>query len=323
MSGGVSRKGSTRCAFLAVPEGKTSDAIESSLTYALLWLDHARQIGTNRNLSFLRVIVPQGRAQSLVFRLGSLSPQLAIRVYELNMQSECLEPVEPCTNGNVSAWLVPHREAQLLLERAEEMLAPTAALSPEAITRHAIPAEQEVVLRFRGLAFARWSESRIYFGVTTAVQELTVATEKKLQQLVRYLQDHRGPSAQEPRNARYRAQPERWMQSLIAQDITRIDLNLDPNHFYEQVFAQAAGQHGILVLLTATRSRRLAILELKASENPDLPLQAGDYWHRGRHHQAQGHFERYGYFAGLELQPLPPVVYLIAPALRFHPTTGA
>jgi hypothetical protein len=29
----------------------------------------------------------------------------------------------------------------------------------------------------------------------------------------------------------------------------------------------------------------------------------------------------HGYFPGLELQPAPPLVYLIARALRFHPTT--
>ena len=75
--------------------------------------------------------------------------------------------------------------------------------------------------------------------------------------------------------------------------------------------------------MTVTRSRRLAILELKASENPDLPLQAADYGQRVRRHQAEGHFARYGYFPGLELQPTPSLVYLVAPALRFHPTSEA
>jgi len=30
---------------------------------------------------------------------------------------------------------------------------------------------------------------------------------------------------------------------------------------------------------------------------------------------------RYGYFPGVPLQPAPPVVYLVAPALRFHPAS--
>jgi hypothetical protein len=111
------------------------------------------------------------------------------------------------------------------------------------------------------------------------------------------------------------------MQTLVHQDVTRIDISLDPTHVYEQVFAQVAGQHGILDLLCVTRNRRLAIVELKAAENVDLPLQAADYWSRIRWHQSQGDFARYGYFPGIELQAAPPLVYLIAPALRFHPTT--
>jgi hypothetical protein len=102
-----------------------------------------------------------------------------------------------------------------------------------------------------------------------------------------------------------------------------VDLSLDPNHLYEQVFAQSAGQRGILDLLGITRAGRLAILELKATENVDLPLQAADYWSRIRRHQQAGDFARYGYFYGIELQPAPPLVYLISPALRFHPSTDA
>jgi hypothetical protein len=74
-------------------------------------------------------------------------------------------------------------------------------------------------------------------------------------------------------------------------------------------------------LLTVTRSGRLAILELKASEHIHLPLQAAGYWLRIRRHLAQGDLSRYGYFPGVELQGAPPLVYLVAPALRFHPST--
>jgi hypothetical protein len=64
-------------------------------------------------------------------------------------------------------------------------------------------------------------------------------------------------------------------------------------------------------------------LELKASENVDLPLQAADYWARIRHHLQAGDLARYGYFPGIQLLSSSPVVYLISPALHFHPTTDA
>jgi hypothetical protein len=97
---------------------------------------------------------------------------------------------------------------------------------------------------------------------------------------------------------------------------------LDPRFVYTQVFASSYGDHGILDVLTVTRTGRLAILELKATEHIHLPLQAADYWLRIRRHLLQGDFPRYGYFMGIELQTAPPIVYLVAPSLRFHPTTG-
>jgi hypothetical protein len=34
-----------------------------------------------------------------------------------------------------------------------------------------------------------------------------------------------------------------------------------------------------------------------------------------------GEIARYGYFPGIALQHAAPLVYLVAPALRFHPST--
>ena len=320
---GISRKGVSRCAFLAVPEGETADAVESSLTYALLWLERARQAGGQANLSSLRLILPNGKAAALAHRLSALNPRLAIHICEFNPLDERIERVDPCSEGNVQSWLVPQREAHLLTNRAKDALARIVALSPEGITLHAIPQEQEVVLRFLGLPFARWKDGRITFGVGAVWEELRGGDELKLKRLVMHLRKYRNPLASNTQHVLYRAQPERWMQALVTQDLTRVDIALDPEHVYEQVFAQSGGKHGGMHLLAVTRTNRLAILELKASENPDLPLQAADYWARLRRHQAQGDLARYGYFPGLELQSAPPRVYLVAPALRFHPTTDA
>jgi hypothetical protein len=63
------------------------------------------------------------------------------------------------------------------------------------------------------------------------------------------------------------------------------------------------------------------VIELKASEDIQMPVQAMDYWLRVRRHQREGDFERYGYFSGKELDPKPPLVWLAAPGLRFHSAT--
>src|SRR5262249_10269197 len=132
---------------------------------------------------------------------------------------------------------------------------------------------------------------------------------------------YRNPLASDTRHALYRARPERWLEALVCQDITRIDSALDPRFVYPQVFARAGNEQGILDVLGVTRAGRLAIVELKATESLHLPLQAADYWLRIRRHLDQGDFQRYGYFNGIELQSAAPLVYLVAPALRFHPST--
>lgn len=105
--------------------------------------------------------------------------------------------------------------------------------------------------------------------------------------------------------------------------VTRIGPALDSRFAYVQVTAATGGEHGILDALSGTRSERLAIIELEANEDPIFLLQAAKYWPRVRKHLQQQDISRYGYFTDVNLQTNPPVVYLLAPALRFHPTTGS
>jgi hypothetical protein len=142
-----------------------------------------------------------------------------------------------------------------------------------------------------------------------------------LKKLVSELEVHRHPLATNTRHALYRAQPERWLEAIIREDVTRVDARLDVRFVYTQVFANAGGEHGILDLLGVTRCGRLAILELKATEHIHLALQAAGYWRHVRHHLERDDLSRYGYFPGVQLQAAPPLVYLVAPALRFHSAT--
>jgi len=320
---GIMRRGSSSIAFLALPEGESQEALDSCLTYGLLWLERSRKSARRSALATLRLILPAGKSEALANRLRALDGRVALQIFELNSQRESLEQVNPCAGGNVASWLVPRRDSQLLLDAAGSALAPIIALAPDSIQPHPVPQTREVILRFLGLAFARWHENKVSFGLDAIWQELRPDNERALKQLVVNLQNVRNPLASNLRHPLYRAQAERWMQTLVCRDVTRIDIALDPDHVYSQVFAHVARQHGVLDLLCVTRARRLAILELKATENLDLPLQAADYWTRIRWHQQRGDFARYGYFPGLELQPAPPLVYLIAPALRFHPTTDS
>jgi len=65
----------------------------------------------------------------------------------------------------------------------------------------------------------------------------------------------------------------------------------------------------------------LVVLELKVDEDMQLLPQALDYWLRVRWHREQGDLESLGYFPGLLLADRLPLLYLVAPGLRFHPAT--
>lgn len=318
---GLLRRGSSLVAVLAVPDGESPGAAESSLTFALLWLDRARNSSRRGNVTALRLILPKGSTRHVAHRAAALTPDLFLELYERDPIRETFEKIDPLRAGNQDAWLVPHRESQALLDHSRSAIAPVVALSARAITVHPVAQSREVLLRFRGLAFARWDDGRIFFGCPDSREELTPSTQPALKKLLQQLEVHRHPLATESRHAFYRAQPERWLEALVREDVTRVDAALDPRFVYSQVFAHAGGEHGILDLLTVTRTGRLAILELKASEHIHLPLQAAGYWLRIRRHLEQHDFARYGYFPGIELQAVPPLVYLVAPALRFHPST--
>ena len=315
------RRGSSYVAVLAVPDGESADTVESSLTFAILWLAHARSSNHRGNIGGLRLILPKGAARHLAHRAAALAPDLAIELYERDPVRESLEKIDPRSAGNQDTWLVPRRESQALLDLSHAALEPVIALSPRAITVHPVAQSRDVLLRFRGLAFARWDDGRVFFGCPDPRVELTDSSWPALKDLLQHLENYRHPLASETRHALYRAQPERWLEALVREDVTRVDAALDPRFVYSQVFAHAGGEHGILDLLTVTRAGRLAILELKASEHIHLPLQAAGYWLRIRKHLEQRDFARYGYFPGIELQDAPPLVYLVAPALRFHPST--
>jgi len=81
--------------------------------------------------------------------------------------------------------------------------------------------------------------------------------------------------------------------------------------------ARAEARHAI------GRIRTLALHVPPAGNEIRHPAGAGNqpYWLRVRRHQREGDSKRYGYFAGVALDPKQPLVWLVAPGLRFHSAT--
>ena len=71
-------------------------------------------------------------------------------------------------------------------------------------------------------------------------------------------------------------------------------------------------------ILSLTSEGRLVILELKVSEDMELPMQGLDYWLRVRWHTARNEFQSRGYFPGVTVSSLPPLLYFVCPQFRYH-----
>lgn len=318
---GILRHGSAQWAVLAVADTESKDTIENSLTFALLWLAHTRQSSSHGTVAGLRLILPKGGTHIVAQRVGALHSQASLELYELDPVCEVLQKLDPRAAGNIDTQIVPQRETQSLLDRAGPALQPVIALAPRAITAHPSTSDGEVWLRFRGLPIACWHEGLVFFGPDERREPLSAQSWPALKSMLNDLETHRHPLATDTRHPLFRAHAERWMEAIVREDVTRIDAQLDARFVYSQILASAGGQHGILDLLSVTRSGRLAILELKASEHIHLALQAAGYWRHVQYHLQREELSRSGYFPGVPLQAAPPLVYLVAPALRFHPAT--
>ena len=97
---------------------------------------------------------------------------------------------------------------------------------------------------------------------------------------------------------------------------------IDVQHIYPQVPSFVGAERNVIDLLTVTGDGRLVVIELKTAADPDLPLQALDYWIAVERHRKAGDFKRKGYFHGCTLRNEPAVLVLVAPLLAYHKTVA-
>jgi hypothetical protein len=175
-----------------------------------------------------------------------------------------------------------------------------------------------VRIRVRGLELARESENQLLWTFDGCKPRPCSAAD--LEPLAREISLLRRHDTADRRNPLYLRDPELWLESQVRANIEHVDAQLLPAPIYGQVPGITGTTHGIIDLLACTRDARLVILELKASEDIHLPLQALDYWIRVKWHAARGDFGHCGYFPGTCLRTVAPRLLLIAPALQFHPS---
>ncbi len=324
---GRMRETSQAWAVLAMSPDESAAAAEGALAFGLLWLDWTRSHSDRHAIKGLRIFVPEGAGKFFRGRIAALSLDARVEIFELSEPEGRIQEIDVADTGNQDSWLVPRREMESACAEARQAIGQIHALAlhlapaGNEISFRLIPGTGEVSLSFRGLEFGRWSRSGILFGPGDSREKLTDGNQAALDRLIRRLDSHRSVFADDANHALYRAAPEKWLETIVLQDPTRLDAQLDASCVYSQVPAVTAGDRGVIDLLGVTRRGRLVVIELKASEDIQLPMQAIDYWQRVRRHQLDGDFERYGYFGGVPVDSKPPLLWLVAPGLRFHPST--
>lgn len=334
-------QGQRAWAVIAVNAEETQATIDGILTIGILWLEHCRSTGDGRRVwQGLKVIVPRGAGTLTVSRMAWLNERAAQwQLWELDSQTEELQQRDATDTGNVTTRLIHAPNRQAVRERLSHAAARVMALVPEAMHSQVeivIASGAEMAFLLNGLEFARVRsgyagnsfnvQEQITFGAGPSETPLATDNEDVLRELVTRLFERRHAGG-DRRDPLYRMQPERWLESILRQNLEPLDPHLDPNHVYTQVPAFVAGDRGMLDLLGVLHDGRLAVIELKAEEDLHLALQGLDYWIRVRWHHLRtdaggpGELQRAGYFGRMVLSQLPPKLYLVAPALRVHPAT--
>lgn len=322
------QRGRSRLAVLGVNAEEPRSAIDAALTFGLLWLDHCRERDAGRAVfEGLALCVPAGSSDVLRARIAHLHQGRArLQLCEIEEPGGLWQVMDGTDQGNIATRLTQCPDTATARERFAAAIDRIHAIVPGCELY--FPSAAEVSFRWHGLEFARARHApsgfqaghAITFGAGRFETPLTAETAPLLQKLTARLVAARSPAAAHA-DPLWRLQPERWLQSLLADHVTAIDGTLAPAPVYEQVPAFSAADRAMIDLLAVGRDGRLAVIEVKADEDIHLALQGLDYWARVRYHHRAGEFARFGYFPGQDLAPAPPRLLLVAPALRVHPAT--
>jgi hypothetical protein len=293
-------------------------AAAASLTFALIWLDYLRRRERRLGVESLALFYSERDARPACQRLRFLN-QRVVRVQAFVYTEEGYEErLDAGDYGNLETRLETRASSHGTV--APQVAGWVERLGSLPHVETVERADGTASLRVRGVEFARASRSELLFGLETkaAAREGNL---EEIEQLAREIARLRAPSAADRENPIYRSHPEAWLESEVRAHPEQVDATLEPEPIYGQVPAVAGGERGILDLLAVDRAGRLAVLELKASEDIHLPLQALDYWMRVVWHLERGEFAERGYFPGMALRRDWPRLLLIAPSLGFHPKT--
>ncbi len=303
------RRGASRFAVLASPE--EHEHADRAVTFGLIWLDYLQR-REKAAVEGLVLFLPLGGIAATRLRAAHLAARIELFGYDEDGHEAA---VDPSDSGNLIQAL-PAAGHQALVPVLDDW-------ARRALLRGDVSAQRRqdgLSLQLLGLEFARLVDGVWWAGVDTPRR---VRSESELMNAAEELAAARGAKAADRNHPWFRKRPEAWLEQMVRRDPAAIDARLRPMPIYSQLMEWTACDRGVMDLVGIDTRGRLAVLELKASEDPHLPVQALDYWIQSRHHALSGEFTRAGYFPGLTVRQEAPRLLLVAPSLSFHPSTEA
>ncbi|HSK64706.1 MAG TPA: hypothetical protein VK893_12725, partial [Pyrinomonadaceae bacterium] len=321
------RRKQTRIAVTGPVVSSNPASVDAFLSSALLWFKRTAERIKLPYMEQLWLVVPVELLKPLLYRVALLRDGLrsAIRVFTISDDLTSLTPAERLEPRDL--W--KRKVARFPSVRAATITPQTSAIiaeAPEAID--VVHARHGETLRYFGLPFARVRSllgvDRVWFGVEARSGGclLDEASRNEWENLLRDLRGYRSATASDHRHAFYRLAAEAWLESILRRDITRLDPGLIIAPLHAQFRTGRGSKLGIrpIDLLALRQDGRLVVIELKVSEDREHVLQGADYWRRVEAHRRRGHIARAKLFGNLEIEDEPPLVYLVAPTLRVHPS---
>lgn len=301
-------------------------SVDAFLSSSLLWFKRTAERVQRPYIEQLWLVVTDELLKPLLYRVALLREGLRdqIRVFVADndlVNLTAAEPIERRELWKKKLTSFPPVPAATITAQTSAIVAE----APDAID--VVHSRHGETLRYFGLPFARvrtlLGTERVWFGLDgTRRRLLDESTRREWENLLHDLRVYRSAFAADHHHAFYRSAAEAWLESLLRRDITKLDPGLIIAPLHAQFRTARGGKLGIrpIDLLALRQDGRLVVIELKVYEDREHVLQGADYWRRVEAHRRRGHIVRAKLFGELKIKDEPPLVYLVAPMLRVHPS---
>lgn len=319
-----------RIAVTATVANSDARNVDSLFSSALLWFNRLQQRPKRPPIEKLLLVVEhnvlEAARQRHVLLRDSVRQRIGLcEIDEAWQQLEAARPFERKDLWRKRLTRFPAPAEPETAEAVKQIVRPIIGIAPQAID--VVLSRHGQTLRYHGLPFARvrrvMDRDRIWFGIEGSRRRLLDDYhERDWAKLLRDLEGYRHENCRDRRHWLYRAAGEAWLESILRRDISRLDPGLIVAPLHAQFRTSHGGPTGArpIDLLALRHDGRLAVIELKVNEDREHVFQGVDYWRRVEAHHRRGHISTAKLFGERQISDESPLVYLVAPALRFHPS---